>query len=136
MKFSDIYYQNCDKKIKENREDFMCHSCSSTYEIDESELFDFIDEVLAKTDLSTLEKARQNIIKNGENTEIIDNAIATRKQIEENRDARLSSILSGLLDSTKQYNRSDIFNLLNEYESYNFEEENIEDDDFYFDDLD
>lgn len=56
---------------------------SKIYEMDETSLLDTIDKTLADMDLSVLEEARQECLKNNERTEIIDKAI--RKKQSRNR---------------------------------------------------
>lgn len=103
---------------------------SKKYEVDETLLFDSIDKTLANMDLLVLEKARQECIKNNESTEIIDKAIKekhSRNRIE------LLDDMSNL--SSKKENNNDILDI-NRYEEYNMEEEELEEDDFHYEDLD
>lgn len=103
---------------------------SKKYEADETLLFDSIDKTLANMDLLVLEKARQECIKNNESTEIIDKAIKekhSRNRIE------LLDDMSNL--SSKKENNNDILDI-NRYEEYNMEEEELEEDDFHYEDLD
>lgn len=134
-------------------------SISIEYNIDDSELFDFIDETLANVDVSILEKARRKGIKKGESTEILDKAIKERKRRdklikkEQERKSRklfkkaaFFGLLSGLFSGSENQSKKTDFNSLmpweqnlvdqKEYELHHFEEENIDEDDYYSDDLD
>jgi hypothetical protein len=127
-------------------------------------LEDALDDYIASFPSEVLEAVRQQDIANGDDTEIIDKAIAERKirdksirkeqekqqklqEAEERerkkkyRRAALFGILSGLNKSNTK--SSDTDNLMpweqelvdsGKYEPYNFEEEEMEEDDFYYED--
>lgn len=94
---------------------------STVYNIDESVIFDRVDEVLASLDIGTLELVRQNLIEKNEDTSIIDKVIEDKKRRNQNID---NGLMSWEEDAIKN----------NGYEEYNFEEEELEEDDYYFDD--
>lgn len=112
-----------------------------TYTIDESVVYSTIDETLANLDITVLEKVRQESIKNGESTEILDKAIEERKKRDKlikeekslNKGIGLLGFISGLFQKKPKSNK-----LIEdkEYEPYNFEEEELEEDDYHNDDLD
>ena len=126
-------------------------------QIDDSILFDNIDELLANIDLSDLIEVKNELLKENKDTSIIDKAIKERKrrdeilkkeqkQIQEKeknkrkmfRKATIISLLTGLTSNNNLNNdlmsweEDAIKN--NEYEPFNFEEEELEEDDYYFDD--
>lgn len=111
------------------------------YIIDDTQFFNYIDEYLANIDLSVLEKAREESIKKGESTEIIDKAIKERKRrdtlIKEEQEKRkkisILDIINGITEIKKSLDKK---KKNNDYEDYNFEEEDLEEDDYYHDDLD
>lgn len=123
-------------------------------ELNDSFIFDEIDDTLASLDSSFLKKARKEIIKNNGDTEVIDKAIEERKRrdkiIEKEerqnkkiiRDAAIIGIASGLIPNKKTSNHVDLMSSekdlvsKGEYEPYQFEEQELEDDDYYYDDLD
>lgn len=123
-------------------------------ELNDSFIFDEIDDTLASLDSSFLKKARKEIIKNNGDTEVIDKAIEERKRrdkiIEKEerqnkkiiRDAAIIGIASGLISNKKTSNHVDLMSSekdlvsKGEYEPYQFEEQEFEDDDYYYDDLD
>lgn len=129
------------------------------YKIDDSIVFKRVDETLANIDITRLEKVREELVKNGEDTFLIDKAIKERKRRDEiimknkkeqekNRRTGLGgAILFGLLEgfasgSSKSSKKSDNDLMPWEedalkhegYEKYNFEEEELEEDDYYYDD--
>jgi hypothetical protein len=129
-----------------------------------------LDDFIAGMPLEVLEAVRQQDIANGDDTEIMDKAIAERKRRDEvirkeqERQQRLQEaeerkwrkryrraaffgLLSGLFDglssSNSSNNSSDTDYLMpweedlvekGEYEPYHFEEEEMEEDDFYYED--
>jgi hypothetical protein len=127
-------------------------------------LEDALDEYIAGFPLEVLEAVRQQDIACGDDTDIIDKAIAERKIRDKNickeqetqqklqeaedrkrrkkyRRAALFGILSGLNKSKTKSSNTD--NLMpweqdlvdnGEYEPYHFEEEDMEEDDFYYED--
>ena len=113
----------------------------NTYTIDDSVVYNTIDETLANLDITILEKARQESIKAGESTEILDKAIDERKKrdrlIKEekslNKIIGLLGFISGLFQKKP---KSSTMIEDKEYEPYNFEEEELEEDDYHYDDLD
>lgn len=136
----------------------------TTYTIDDSFIYEQIDERLANIDLTTLEKMKQASIDNEENTELIDKAIIERKKRDkilleqkkrEERENLKSSkmrkrsilfgILSGLFGSNSNKSKVNQPSFMpweekeikkGNYEAYQFEEEELEDDDYYNEDID
>ena len=128
---------------------------SHTYKIDDSIVFKRVDDTLASLDINTLEKVREELIKKGEDTELIDKAIIERKRRDEiikeknkehdkemrklSRMALLSGLFGGLI-SKNSNSSSDLMSweedaIKNDgYKDYNFEEEELEEDDFYYED--
>lgn len=102
---------------------------SKTYEIDETSLLNLIDETLINLDLSVLEKARQECLKNNESTEIIDKAIREKQ-------SRNRIITEKNTELSNKKEITDDFSDVAEYEPYNLEEEELEEDDFHYEDLD
>ena len=105
------------------------------YNIDDSMVYESIDKMFDDIDLEYLIMARDELIRDGEDTEIIDKVIEKRKgnKERESKDidvSKMGSIL-GLIEGLKKKNNSDVDN---DYEDYNFEEEELEDDDYYFED--
>lgn len=116
----------------------------------------FVNAYANKYTLDQLNQIRDKLIKDGNNTSIIDKSISIKKEYlnkkekEEkeferrvrivNKQAFWSGLLGGLV-SGKQLN-SDLTSwekqemINNELEEYNFEEEVADEDDFYSDDLD
>jgi hypothetical protein len=111
-------------------------SKEKVYEIDDSIVTDTIDELLVNMDISVLEQVRDE-----NNKEIIDKAINEKnrrnalmeKEERENRRIGLNMFLSELFGVRRSPKIDDEDN---DYEPYNFEEEELEDDDYYHDDLD
>ena len=111
--------------------------------MDDSFIFDEIDDTLLNTDLDILKQARENMIRNGEDTSIIENAInrkieIDRKEKEEEKqykelckDAAFLGLVGGLISD-----KSSKTNYNNDYEPYQYEEEELEDDDYYNEDMD
>ena len=111
--------------------------------MDDSFIFDEIDDILLNVDLDTLKQARENMINNGEDTSIIDNTINKKLEIERKekeedkqyrklcRDAAFLGLVGGLITDRKNK-----INYNNNYEPYQFEEEELEDDDYYNEDID
>lgn len=156
-----IDYVNEGKVAIENKE---IDEISYTFTIDDSNIFDYLDETFANVDISILEKVRQENIKNNEDTEIIDKAIKERKRRDEEiikekkqeeleerkwrkryRRATFFGLLSGIFDGfnnkSTSYGNPDYLmpwekDLTNkgEYEYFNFEEDELEEDDFYYED--
>ncbi len=118
---------------------------SNNYKINDSVIFDKIDESLANINIEQLMKVKLEMMKNGEDTSIIDKAISERKRrdelikikekerIKRNRRIFLSSLLNG---PSKDIIDPDLMPWENDsnYEKYNYEEEEMEEDDYYFDD--
>lgn len=142
--------ENAKRKIESEND----KSDVTTYSIklDDSKLYDGIDEKVSDLDLSILEKVRQEDIKNGESTEIIDKAIRGRKrknalinnkkEKSNNRHLFLGLLASSFDSDFKSSSHDNDYlmpwekDLVNErkYESNSFEEEELEDDDYYFED--
>ena len=109
-------------------------------------------------DLETLYKIREKIKSENKDLDLIDKAIKKKLEIESNNKTRLeqedkkfkksmkkaafTGLLSGLFSSKNKTNKSDLSDWevheINKgnYEPMNFEEENMDKDDFYSDDLD
>ena len=98
---------------------------TKNYTIDDSNLCNVIDETLVNLDLSILEKARQECLKNNESIEIIDKAI---------REKQSRNIIITELSNKKEVTND--LSAVDEYEPYNLEEEELEEDDFHYEDLD
>ena len=153
---------------KEEKNDTITH----TFEVgpDQDKLFKYLDNLMASQDLNVLLKAREQCIKDGTPTDVIDKAINERKRrdkealtrkvkdslkegIEEQRRAHkmakryrkqirraiISGLFSGLLGSSNSSNpdimpwEQDYIDK-GDYEPYQFEEEELEEDDFYNED--
>ena len=121
------------------------------YKFDDSKLFNEIDNRLSNLDLLTLEKAKKELSKENKSTEIVDKAIKERKRkdyIKEKQEKNYNKMLrkalfwglvSGLAggkstpsDELMPWEREAILN--GDYSNYNFEEEELEEDDFYYED--
>ena len=130
--------------------------------IDGDGIEDFLDDFIADMPLEVLEEVRKQDIAAGEDTEIIDKAIRERKRRDEiirqeqerqeaeqkkwkkiHRRAALYGLLNGLSNSKSNKDSIDTDNLMpweedlvkkKEYEPYHFEEEDMEEDDFYYED--
>ena len=108
--------------------------------LDDDELFGYLDSLIERVDLETLKKARAECIRNGTNHDAIDKAI--RKKEAASNEGILAGIISGLFSGSSKSKKtsSDIMSWehdyidKNEYEPYQFEEEDLEDDDFYNED--
>ena len=107
---------------------------ATTYEYDESDLFKLIDEKLSNTDLEILIKAKKQLKKEGKDTSIIDKAIKENTSSQNKKNVKRKSILSEIIKNILN-NKEDKKVVKNKnYEDYNFEEEELEDDDYYFED--
>lgn len=143
------------EKLKENTEP----DTIFTVTFDETKILENVDETLANIDASQLKYLKKKFEENNDDTEIIDKALkerirrdkiaeeikrkeekAKRKQM---RRAIFWGIVSGL--SSNQINKNDYSDLMpweqdeinnKNYETFNFEEEEMEEDDFYYEDLD
>lgn len=155
------------KTIKEKK------TISVTYTIDNDEIFNAIDNKLVNIPSEKLEKARTELIKNNEDTEIIDKAIKNgkthKKQIKKRKTNTLFktldtisyiilfpikiffAIVCGLREGSTQSNNNSLEKEMNNYgleewqkdlvrkgnyNPWNFEEEELEEDDYYYDNLD
>lgn len=67
------------KELEKNKEE-KADTFETTTQVDDTELFNALDDVIASVPLSTLKKVREDNIKNGESNEIIDKAIKERKR--------------------------------------------------------
>lgn len=160
------------KRYEEEQKNKKDDTISFEFEVgpDSDELFNYLDDLMASQDLSVLEKAKKQLIKDGTPTDVIDKAInerkrrdriALRKRVKnalkegihesiENRRrnkryrkmirrAIFSGFFSGLLGSSKGSNpdinpwEQDYIDK-GDYEPYQFEEEDLEEDDFYNED--
>ena len=116
---------------------------TKTYVIDDSSIYAKIDEKLANMDTGILNKAKQE----DGNNKIIDKAIKERKRREKGNKSNgrigLLVFLSELSNNSK-VKPKEVYLMSNEreevnkgsYEEHNFEEEELEDDDYYNEDLD
>jgi uncharacterized Zn finger protein len=121
------------------------HITTYSFTIDNSAIFNSIDNILANVDTSILEKVRQDNIKNGKSTEIVDKAISQRKNAKVQKKYRKNTffgLLSRLFDDSSSKSCSNKDYLMpweqdyvnkGEYEPYQFEEEELEEDDYYED---
>ncbi len=108
--------------------------------MDDDELFSYLDNLIESVDLETLKKARSECIKNGTNHDAIDKAI--RKKEASSHKGILTGILSGLFSDSNKSSKSSPDTMSWEqdyidkgnYEPYQFEEEDLEEDDFYSED--
>lgn len=129
---------------------------TTTYTFDDSFVFDAIDEKLAQMPIEVLRKAKEENIKNGESTEIIDKAINERTKRDEKvkkeqeeikratRRGIMGGILSGLFSSNKSKSKTEDIPYLMSWEqdevnkgNYTpdqFEEEEMDEDDYYSND--
>ena len=160
------------KRYEEEQKNKKDDTISFEFEVgpDSEELFDYLDDLMASQDLNVLLKAKEQCIKDGTPTDVIDKAINERKRrdkealtkkvkaslkegIEEQRRAHkmakryrkqigraiISGFFSGLLGSSNSSNpdimpwEQDYIDK-GDYEPYQFEEEDLEEDDFYNED--
>lgn len=132
-----------------------------SYKIDDLIIFENIDETLANVDIKYLMQAKLELMKEGKDTSVIDKAIKKRKRRDEaikknnerrvNQERRMSKmkrraliwgLIDGLSSSIKSNNtvESDLMSWEEDavkndgYKSHNFEEEELEEDDYYFED--
>ncbi len=94
---------------------------------EDSFIFDMIDGELSNFDLDTLYKIRRKFEANNYDTEVIDKIIVSKEKEE-----KLSK--SDDFDELMPWEREEVDS--GNYEPFNFEEEDLEDDDYYNDDLD
>jgi len=94
-------------------------------EIDDERLFDYLDSFIESLPLEVLEQARLNTIKENGDTSILDQAIRNKKESKNNS---FFGLFSSKNDKKVPKN--------NTYEPYQFEEEELEEDDYYYEDLD
>ena len=126
----------------------------AVYRFDDSVLTNRIDEMLVNLDMEVLIKAKYELLKEHGDTSIIDKAINEKKRREalnkrrvilqqkaekRNRKMLRRDFLLGLLSGTKTSDSNDLYpwenDALNDgYEPHNFEEEELEEDDFYYED--
>lgn len=133
----------------------------ASYKINDLIVFDRIDETLANVDVKYLMKAKLELMKEGKDTSVIDKAIEERKRRDkilrinnerranqEGKNSKMKgrALLCGLIDGLSSGIKSnDVIdnNLMSweedaikndGYESHNFEEEELEEDDYYFED--
>lgn len=143
------------EKSKENTEP----DTIFTVTFDETKILDNVDETLANIDASQLKYLKEKFEENNDDTEIIDKALKERlrrdkiaeelkrkKEKEERKQMRRTlfwGIARGL--SSNQTNKNNYSDLMpweqdeinnKNYETFNFEEEEMEEDDFYYEDLD
>lgn len=121
-----------------------------SYTIDHSSLLRLADEKLANLDYNVLFKVKDELVKRGEDTSLIDKAINTKKErdkeIKEQNKLSLGDVLTGVFlglnIGNKKANKKDN-NIMpweqdeenkENYEPHNFEEEELEEDDYYYED--
>ena len=160
------------KEYEEEQKNKKDDTISFEFEIgpDSDELFNYLDDLMASQDLSVLEKAKKQLIKEGKPIDVIDKAINERKRRDkialknrvkdalkegihesiENRKrnkryrkmirrAIFSGLFFGLIGSSGSSNpdlnpwEQDYIDK-GDYEPFQFEEEDLEDDDFYNED--
>lgn len=102
---------------------------SREYEFDESSLLDQVDNMLENMDPKYLLQSREELIKEGKDTEIIDKALY-KQQEQKQKPPGLLDLLFGM--NTKK--NKETISKENDYEPYNFEEEDLEEDDYYYED--
>ncbi len=115
-----------------------------SYSFDEQSILDKIDEKLASMDLDTLLQIQAELKRNNEDTELIDKAIKKKREFmereEKNNKLTFGQFLLGgyvgIKTSPKRKNKQEDDLKKDGYESWNFEEEELEEDDYYYDDLD
>ena len=128
---------------------------SANYSIDDSIIFDKVDNMLANYDLEDLMKVKSELLKEGKDTSVIDKAIKERKRrdeiirkneirkiIQERRMRRelMLGLFKGVASGAKSKSDNDLMPWEEDalkkegYEPHNFEEEELEEDDYYFDD--
>lgn len=95
--------------------------------IDDEPLFDYLDGFIESMPLEVLEQARLNTIKENGDTSILDQAIKNKKA-KESKNNTFFGLFSSKKD--KKLTKND------EYEPYQYEEEELEDDDYYNEDVD
>lgn len=138
LDIDDINEKNIDSLDKEE-----------IYEESNDTLIRKLDAYIENTPLEVLEKVSEDNIKNGRDNKIIEKAIKNKKKksIKENKQsifAGINSFLSLFTSSSKNTNDNSNYSSIEEeeiakgnYEPYQFEEEDLEEDDYYYeDDLD
>lgn len=95
--------------------------------VDDEPLFDYLDSFIENLPLEVLEQARLNTIKENGDTSILDQAIKNKKE-KELKNKSLFGLFSSKKDKKIAKN--------NDYDPYQFEEEELEDDDYHYEDLD
>ena len=95
------------------------------------------DRALEKMSLEKLEYIRQELIKQGEDTDIIDRAIENKKKKEEEELEEAADTLEDLTLLNLLFGKELFGSKSNKDDSHiDYEEEELEDDDYYSDDLD
>ena len=134
---------------------------SANYKIDDSIVFKNIDETLVNMDIKYLMQTKLELMKEGKDTSVIDKAIKERKRRDEvikknnerraNQEKRMNKmkrralvlgLIDGLSSDLKTNNTvdNDLMSWEEDaiknygYEKHNFEEEEVEEDDYYFED--
>ena len=110
---------------------------TTTYEFDESDLFELINEKLSNTDLETLIKAREQLKKEGKDTSIIDKTIKEKTSSQNKKNVRRKpiflEIIKNLINTKTTIKKDSTIVKNRDHEEYKFEEE-LEEDDYYFED--
>lgn len=123
-------------RLKEKRLEQECLE----YEDDvDDPLIQRLDAYIESMPIDVLEQARLKTIQDNEDTSILDKAIKNKKQKEKelkrkDRKSLFNMFIHSLIFDNKKNNKQD--NIYNDYEPFNFEEQELEEDDFHYDDLD
>ncbi len=155
--------ENNKQELEKRRQEEKNHHIDTfTYTTDESQIFDAIDHNLSDIDLKTLYQIKEKLESTNDDTELIDKAIVNRKKknlIEKEQlkklrkqekieshlsfGEKLFGVLLGLFSNKKNKKAKRMDYLMpweqeevnkGNYDSWNFEEEELEDDDYYSED--
>ena len=160
----DMRLENNKKELESKKKKEKTHIDTFTYTFDDSQIFEAVDEKLSNIDLKTLNQIKEKLKDSNDDTELIDKAIVNRKKKDMIEKERLKQIRKqerkenrltfgqillgaflGLSDNKKNKADKQPDYLMpweqeevkkGNYDSWNFEEEELEDDDYYNDDLD
>ena len=103
-------------------------------EEDDERLFQYLDKYIESMPLEVLQQSRMKIKQENGDTSIIDKAIYNKIQKEQKSKNKLSLFeIIGLLFTEKNKNKC---SANSEYEPYQYEEEELEEDDYYYEDMD
>lgn len=150
-----IDHINYGKKVYNKKQED--DTISVTYSFDDSYIFNELDDKIANVPLEVLEKVKKENARLGEDNEIIDKAIEERikrgKLIKEKKEITKCdnkiSIMRAIYNlffknsNNKKSEQDYLFSKIEQeeidkgnYELYQFDEEDLEDDDYYFEDID